>query len=201
MNHTAVPMPRSASQGRLRELWFNGGILFIPVAVLLAVTWFIGAGVVRDRTILSDWDIVKGTVISAVVESCGKSGKGVRATYRYTVAQQDYVGKNRAAGTNRCARRELVDQMAKDAVGRVVDIYYDPARPGEAVLGRPDIGLARYIMLGLCALLVAAVIGMFAHAIFSAPVGNKDLTGDDIAADAAQRHSEARHAPVSTPPL
>lgn len=181
-------------EGFWRKFWWNGGFVLVPFIVLLAVSAAIGAGVVRDRMIQSDWQLVRGVVTSASVEGCGKSGHTVRARYRYSVDSFDYAGEARAAGTRKCDKKALVEQLAVQTVGTPADVYFDPSNPSDAVLGQPVVRTGRYVVLAICAALIAAFIGLFAHALLSSPVRNRDLTPGDISHDAARSSGKAHHA-------
>lgn len=162
----------------------NGVPLFafaLPfVAILAAVLGVVAF--VRGRQVASAsarWPTASGTittssVIDEQIEDRSDSDKAVIRTihrfqvdlrYAYRVAQRDYVGTNvNWNWTAVYGLRELAEKAAGRYVqGQPVTVYYDPARPGNAVL-EPDNrqgSVAPLIFAAISALASCAILAFF----------------------------------------
>ena len=88
------------------------------------------------------WSAVQGTVTSSLLTSFTTDDNAsvnyqAKVEYNYTVAGKSYQGKRiafgAAASNNQQAEEALV---RKYAVGTTVEVFYDPAKPSDAVLER-----------------------------------------------------------------
>lgn len=146
------------------QYWLNSHLIHVCLAALLIYAGFIGAGILRDRSIAASWVPVQGTIVAARPENCGRYAYVVRAHFHYTVGHAEYAGDERADGTGVCGKLAQIEKLAKDTVGTSAELFVNPSDPAEAVLGRPHITLARYATLSLClALIVAGVAGLVAQ--------------------------------------
>lgn len=183
---------------RLNQYWcdfkYSGMILLIPFAVLILAACLIGAGILKDRAIQDEWQLARGAIVAASTENCGKSGYAVRARYEYKVGDAAYAGDKRAAGTRRCASEQRTAQHAEELLGSSADIYFNPAQPSEAVLGRPSIHASRYFFLALVGLLIACAVGVVVHDSLFSPLRKKQLSAADIAGDAEHARLTAHQA-------
>jgi len=164
------------------------------VYVVLAAggaAYFLGNGIsiIRRAKATLRWKSVDGTITSALTEQrehplvflrqLGSStrARAMNAQYRadiqyvYQVGGKDYIGKRLFFGEPgwRNAPGQARVHVARYAPGTRVRVYYDPARPAEAVLQRGEDRIGkRYVEIGvLFALLtgyaawVAAVNGLW----------------------------------------
>ena len=138
--------------------WLHRVLLYISLVALLAFFYFTGAGIVRDRNITSAWQSVRGTVVAARPEVCGKFGYVARPHYHYSVGAVEYAGDERAAGTGTCGKLDEVERVAVELVGSPAEIYFNPSNPGESVLGRPQITPVRYIAFAVSIVFIIATI-------------------------------------------
>jgi len=168
----------------------NGVPLFIfllPILALVGAVFGVGA-FVRGRRLASAsmrWPTVAGSVTtSAVIEEAieDKSNDDksrVRKIYRYQVdlryayqvGKRDFVGTMANwGGTAIYGLRELAEKAAGQyRPGQPVTVYYDPDRPGNAVL-EPDNrqgSLAPLILAAICAVVGGTLLGFFVKVGFN----------------------------------
>jgi hypothetical protein len=150
-------------------LWIGaavfGGVLLLATAVKMREVW-------RAR----GWLTVPGRIVSSKVESRRRTGVGGKAgamgnypavVYEYVVQGRKYTGKRLSIG------EEVADAGVERTLGRYpkgaeVDVYYNPAKPQEAVLERdlpPNFGKA---IGGLLAFIIGAAVIL--------PIGFKEFT-------------------------
>ncbi|MDD5393582.1 MAG: DUF3592 domain-containing protein [Thiothrix sp.] len=87
------------------------------------------------------WPSVRGTITSSMLASFDSDDSPTtyqpKVEYEYTVANQPYTGKRIAFGVagsgNEAAARKVVVQYA---IGSAVEVFYNPAKPSDAVLER-----------------------------------------------------------------
>lgn len=122
----------------LLPYYFFGGLLSFS-ALLFAIFFIV---VVRRKIALSYWTQTLATVVEseAVWGTHSKGGRTARTwlarfTYQYEVCGQVYRGK-RIAFYRSCTGSCAQELVARHPSGSLVQVYYDPAQPAEAVMDR-----------------------------------------------------------------
>jgi hypothetical protein len=117
---------------------FFGGLLSL-CAVMLAIFFVI---VLRKMRAIRHWAPAMATVeesaaVWGVTSSGGRTARTwlPRFTYRYEVGERVYRA-GRIAFYRRCTGSCAQELVARHPAGSQVQVYYDPARPAEAVLDR-----------------------------------------------------------------
>lgn len=131
-----------------------GGVFFLVGGILLFIA-------IRNRQKSSasmSWPSVPGTITaSAVRENSSTDEDGHESTtyspaveYEYLVNNQAYKGKriNYGVGSssNRAAAQKEVDRFLP---GMAVTVYYNPEKPGEAVLDRKIVSSKAGLIIGI----------------------------------------------------
>jgi len=144
---------------------------------MLFVPWLIGSGwyVWHSAAWLtqSSWQEVTASVTNAAVEPvsvqvvkrCNNQDQPHQAvvTYEYEVAGQRYTSKRfdyEHEGDFSCSRASAEASAREYERAGTVTAFYDPARPSEAVLQRPD-GVPVYVFGPLLLLAGLAILGLY----------------------------------------
>ncbi len=117
------------------------------------------------------WPITRGTVISSEVEAeefyDHQVGLCPRVSYRYSVADQDYVSRRLGLWTNCYNTESRAESFLKGyPIAAQVQVHYDAENPGHAVLypGAPDdwsywpMVAAGFLLLGAGAVFLGAAV-------------------------------------------
>jgi len=113
--------------------------LFLAGAIFIAVAIRNGRGAKASLA----WPITQGRITSSRLDEYSSVGESdgnsyvPKVEYEYSVAGQTYRGKRivfGSAGSGNKAREQAVVERYK--VGTPVEVFYDPARPADAVLER-----------------------------------------------------------------
>ncbi len=128
-------------------------LLFISVFLVIGAAMFFYSAWSGLRAYQSTaWREVPGTVLYAECSSAGNRTSARHVQYEYTVGGVRYASLREHFGL----RVASVDCVAGYGAGERVSVYYDPARPSEAVL-RP--GSYRQPALGAAVGLTFAAFG------------------------------------------
>ena len=143
----------------IKFLWIGagvfGGLLVLATAVKMREVW-----------LARNWLMTAGRIITAKVESRRRTGVGEKAgtmanypsvVYEYTVAGRRYTGKRINIGEN-LGDVDVEATLDRYPHGAKVDVYYNPAKPEQAVLEReppPNFGKA---IGGLLAVVVGCAV-------------------------------------------
>ncbi len=139
----------------------------VPICLIAAGMFsavFIAAGVSKYRQVshARNWATTTGTVTKSKVRSHrNRSSDGDSfesmplVTYEYTVADKNYQG-TKVNFAEKISGEEIASTLNKYPEGKIVQVYYNPANPSEAVLERelPSgilkiLGVVVLIILGL----------------------------------------------------
>lgn len=109
-----------------------GGLFILGAGLVLgsAFTW-------RHRLQMFHWPTVPGTMTQAQVEWRGSRYRGywqTTASYTYQVGNKTYRGQRVTPWTLQPVQVEVRDFIEEHPAGSTVDVYYNPRRPGDAVL-------------------------------------------------------------------
>ncbi|MFB3828431.1 MAG: DUF3592 domain-containing protein [Bryobacteraceae bacterium] len=143
-------------------------MLIAGLALLAFSLVFVAAGIWFYRKVqqVKTWPSVSGTILEAgVVRKVSKDEEGnesvgyaLAVTYQYAVAGQSYTGTRIAlAETTHGSHKAAENQLAKYPLGGTVQVKYDPAAPGSALLEESG-ALLGWIFAGIG--IVIAVIGI-----------------------------------------
>ena len=126
-------------------------ILVISLGAIVA-----GRGYVRTARSMRSYATTRGrvtgreVVMMAGLSREGKWGQGgnyrPKVTYDYTVDGVSYTS-DRTTYAHRGLRRSVAEQQLA-AIPDEVDVYYDPAAPGEAYLEKHTPALGRWLLVG-----------------------------------------------------
>ncbi len=183
----APTMPSDLLSGLLDGFpdWFTTGLIVAAVVLLLApaVPLLAIAPLLLARGALprgQGWPSAMGTVVSAGVEARTSSPRDggpstryhLRIAYSYAVQGREYHGSRLiGAGAPGFDKPELAQAAARPYLpGNPVQIYYDPANPGEAVLERPAPAGSTLRGAGVAAGIMLAVAGIIGLALVAAPI-------------------------------
>jgi hypothetical protein len=148
---------------------------FVLVALGLAYMAFRSS---RKAGISKSWPTTMGQIVSASVEArrsrSGSSGYSTshypQVIYEYTVNGQKYMGNHinfgSPIGYGFAGMAERI--IVKYPIGGMVQVYYNPADPSQAVLERSG-GASSKILLGVAALIIVILAVTVA---FTAGIGN-----------------------------
>jgi hypothetical protein len=128
----------AANSSEISRFHFFGGLLSF-FAVTLTIFTVIA---VRKRRAVGHWACATATVVESVAV-WGATNSGGRSawtwlprfTYQYVAGGQVYRG-SRIAFYRRCTGSCAQELVARHPAGSQVQVYYDPARPAEAVMDR-----------------------------------------------------------------
>lgn len=149
-------------------VWFGLGFLLIGVVI-----FFAGLRDLHKAKASSGWPATQGVITATRVrvDDRGESSESYHpeVTYTYSVLGMSYEGHRRIIGATRSYgnRRAAEAFLASYPVGKQVTVYYDPNKPGEAVL---EAGTTRgaigtliisgvFALIGLIALLASLAAG------------------------------------------
>ena len=127
------------------------------IVILLFIFCAVGAGlmvwggiVLRNASVSKEWPLAQGEIVTSYVNiSIDEDGTTYSAdiAFRYVVNDRwltaDTVNFGEYGSSN---RNHAADIVAKYPVGKVVNVYYDPAKPETAVL-EPGVTWSSYIIL------------------------------------------------------
>ena len=141
--------------------------IFALVGITLLAWWAIA----RRRAATSQaWPAAPGQITGAVVHSFQRrDNEGdvttfyePRVDYAYTIAGQALTGKRiefgAAASTNRAKAEQVLSRYTP---GAAVEVYYNPARPTDAVLERTVSNMLGALLAGIGLLGGAVAVFMF----------------------------------------
>jgi hypothetical protein len=171
MEARAKPQPRRQSRGGL----FLFTLIFMAAG--LAMGYF-GYQEYQDSKASEAWPVVSGTVFSSEVTSYSEYSNGRHRTYyradvayEYTVNDANYTGDQVAFSevntSNPDPAQKIVDRYP---VGQLVEIHYDPADPGKAVL-ETGVKIGVWMQLGGGILFVLIGLGVGLAAVVSSVTG------------------------------
>ncbi|MDD5544005.1 MAG: DUF3592 domain-containing protein [Acidobacteriia bacterium] len=114
------------------------GLLFILVGLLLCAGWYF---LKKKSQAAMQWPSAQGRVIASDVNryrgSDGEWAEEARVVYEYVVGGNSLRGNRitfgNAASGNRAAARKTAERYP---AGAAVSVFYDPQKPGSAVLER-----------------------------------------------------------------
>ncbi len=142
------------------------GALFVLIGVVCGGGWFL---LRRKSQASMKWPSARGRVVASDVNRCrdndGNWAEEARVVYEYVVNGASFKG-NRitfggASSGNRSAARKTIERYP---AGVEVDVFYDPAQPGAAVLERRLPGaLVLLPIVGCVFALVGIVILIAVH--------------------------------------
>lgn len=173
-------MSENLSQGLI--LLICGGAVLIGTA---ALGFFLIAYSQRSRQLAQvsqRWPQAQGQIVRAEVEmsvSHDSDGRSIQryypmVEYAYTMGGQTYTSRRIAFGaTNTYGRvAEAARELARYPLGQSVPVYYDPARPTEAVLERKAHGVATAWVAGVFCMLLGGCLGcgLLSGGLMSLPV-------------------------------
>jgi hypothetical protein len=128
----------AAGLSEMSPFYLFGGLLSF-FAIVVAIFF---AAALRRRAAVSSWAPARATVVESEVVWGTNTGGGrtgrtwlPRFTYQYEVGGRVYQGK-RIAFYSRCTGLRAQELVARNPVGSLVEVYYDPAQPAEAVMDR-----------------------------------------------------------------
>jgi len=134
---------------------FGVSAIFALVGVGLLAWWVIA----RRRAAASQaWPAAPGQITSAMVHSFQRrDNEGdvttyyePRVEYAYTIAGETHTGKRIAFGAPASANRKRAEQaISHYAPGTAVEVYYNPARPADAVLERSVSNMLGALLAGI----------------------------------------------------
>ena len=147
------------------------------VLIILGIGFTVwGYGVMNNARASLKWPITRGTVITSEVKTTSDSGKSgyqhsANIRYTYRVDGKDYTSGKIVVGdysSNSSRRaRKLTSRYRK---GSQVKIYYNPVKPGEAVL-KPGGTLLIYAPFAFGIIAAAAGISAFFYRMKSVASG------------------------------
>ncbi len=130
------------------------GLVYLAIGVLVFGIWYWLRRRIR-RTM--NWEQTSGSVIESRLEQSGVGEDtqiNAHLVYSYTVNGTSL----RASSVNIIGFRTAFGIVRKYPVGKAVDVYFDPANPGSAVLER---GSRAHILVLIFALVQFAVALVF----------------------------------------
>lgn len=129
------------------------------------VTFYVGAPILDNAKASESWPKVTGTITKSRVATSRHDGKTMHkaeVTYRYQFEDQDYTGDVVwfGGGYSSSSRSGAAETVRNYPVGEKVDVYVDPADPGNAVL-EPGAFFSSYALFagGLLFLAVGVLVG------------------------------------------
>jgi hypothetical protein len=133
---------------------------------LIALSFIAWALVIWSRARAArHWHSVLGTVVTSEVVEASDGGDAslnsfyAHVTYAYQVAGHGYQGTRLHLGRTGGARKHGAEQVvAAHAPGSPVQVYYNPADPGQAALSREPGGARGLVTIALVLLVLAAVL-------------------------------------------
>ncbi|MGB2927003.1 MAG: DUF3592 domain-containing protein [Limnothrix sp.] len=140
----------TGSQYRI-NLIFSGILMFGGLALI-----FFGRDVLKEAKISKQWPIASGEVQSVSLKPGVSSSKNnpeyhYTISYVYEVDGQLYQGDRHSLGEGTTASEKFPNENEAIAaaqrdypVGRKIEVYYNPQKPGVAVL-KPGVNFSAYI--------------------------------------------------------
>ena len=117
-----------------------------------------------------NWPVAAGSVVrSEIGESTSTDSDGDESTsyhpvveYTYQVAGQSFNGKRITFGpvTGSSNPRKAQEVLSRYPSGGAVQVYYNPQKPGEAVLEKRASGTNVMLILGIVFLAITACLGL-----------------------------------------
>ena len=141
-------------------------VLALLGAGMFLLGWFQFRKVQSSRS----WPYTPGRILSAKVDTSITRGNQDEADttsylpviqYEYVVDNQHYLGNRIAFVARSYSRRKQAEEAMKAfEAGASVWVFYDPAKPGQAVLERKASGGTMWMMLGGAIVLLAVVAAL-----------------------------------------
>lgn len=129
-----------------------------------------GWGYVKTARRMRSFPTTRGTVLKRELATLsggyreGRWGRGgnhrAKVTYAYTVDGVGYTS-DRSTYAHRGLKQSIAEQELA-AIPDEVDVYYDPAAPGEAYLETHTPRLGKFLLAGGSVGVIAALIGLLA---------------------------------------
>jgi hypothetical protein len=111
------------------------------------------------------WQQAMGTITKAeieIVRDADSSGYQVSVLYDYVVDGVHYAGKRiRFSDRSYVRKKRAQAELDRYPVNSSVLVYFDPAKPSDAVLSREYPDRIMLMISGMCLLVLAAVILLF----------------------------------------
>ena len=155
-----------------------GVIRFLGIAIFLAgAGMLIGMWSMEERARSSQaWPTTVGQVIESRVEERSGEEKKYRSIirYAYTVDGAAFESERYSFGSSRRSKKAAEKLCAQHPAGSTVQVYYDPAKPAQAVLVLQPAG--RSVPLGIAGALVMAA-GAFLFTLSFRTLGAPAMVG------------------------
>ncbi len=154
----------------------GGAVLFLLVGVWLA--WSALRDLLLKRA-SKHWPSIEGEVVSATIREMGSTTNGRNTTfylpqveYAYSVGDKRYTSHQIGFGGGRAlpSQQEADVVIHKYPAGERVKVYYDPSRPGPAVLEPAQAGNVLLLLLaGVLFFGGGIFLSLFAYALANKP--------------------------------
>jgi len=146
-----------------------GGFFFLVILVIGGGLVFFSLRSRKKAELSQNWPNAQGTItVSTVRESSSTDDDGYVSTYyhpkveyEYEVGGQAYTGKHVSFGgsTGYGNPAQAKAKLERYPVGALVQVYYNPEKPSEAVLERQAGGFKLGMTIGIILLAISACIG------------------------------------------
>ena len=138
----------------------NLDLIFLVLSLVGGMVLFSALRSRRQAETSQSWPGTQGRITESRLDTHTTITDGIESTayqavivYAYTVLGQEYTGKQVAFGVRSATRKAASAVLERYPLDRQVTVYYDPQKPGQAVLERVSSSGLLQIVIGILLIL------------------------------------------------
>ena len=131
-------------------------LIYLVLSLVGGMVLFTSLRSRRQAETSQSWQGTRGRITESRLDTRTTITDGIESTayqavvvYAYTVMGQEYTGKQVAFGVHSATRKAASAVLERYPLDRQVTVYYDPQKPGQAVLERVSTSGLLHIVIGL----------------------------------------------------